>query len=288
MEEVIEYDEEGKPSIVEKNKLLIPEIQFQTFDLRDEQTQRQFLQQLKSEGVPLSDKSMAFGFNYDFDDELEKMQEEIIQKTVTQQEAKVQAYRILQARGLPIPPDLKAEIEGGAAGSPMPGTAQPGSMGINPPGADLGGLTPEPGSPIVMPNEPGDMGGPSVPGGAPGAAPMPPGPAGGAPEISSERMRGPGLPTPPGGPGGLRGPRGASVEAAGMVKSCPYCRGSVHDDDKDGDTYKCPHCGERFDADDKQATILQKLPRLKEASATLPELVREAYEDEPDSDNTEE
>jgi hypothetical protein len=289
MEEVIEYDEEtGQPSIVEKNKLLIPEIQFQTFDLRDEQTQRQFLQQLKSEGVPLSDKSMAFGFNYDFDDELEKMQEEIIQKTVTQQEAKVQAYRILQARGLPIPPDLKAEIEGGAAGSPMPGTAQPGSMGINPPGADLGGLTPEPGSPIVMPNEPGDMGGPSVPGGAPGAAPMPPGPAGGAPEISSERMRGPGLPTPPGGPGGLRGPRGASVEAAGMVKSCPYCRGSVHDDDKDGDTYKCPHCGERFDADDKQATILQKLPRLKEASATLPELVREAYEDEPDSDNTEE
>jgi hypothetical protein len=58
------------------------------------------------------------------------MQEEIIQKTVTQQEAKVQAYRILQARGLPIPPDLKAEIEGGAAGSPMPGTAQPGAMGI--------------------------------------------------------------------------------------------------------------------------------------------------------------
>jgi hypothetical protein len=239
MEEVIEYDEEGNPNIVEKNKLLIPDVRFQTFDLRDEQTQRQFLQQLKAEGVPVSDKTMAFGVHFDFEEELEKMQEETIQKTVTQQEAKVQAYRILQARGLPIPPDLKAEIEGGQAGATPPGTAQPGEMGITPPGADMGGMTPEPGSPIVMPPEPGDMmGGPSAPGGAPAAGAIPPGPAGGAPEISSERMRGPGLPTPPGGPGGLRGPRGASVE----------------ENDK----------------------VIQKLPRM-ESSATLPELVREKY-----------
>lgn len=251
MEEVIEYDEEGNPTIVEKNKLLIPDVRFQTFDLRDEQTNRQFLQQLKSEGVPISDKTMAFGVHFDFDEELEKMQEETIQKTVTQQEAKVQAYRILQARGLPIPPDLKAEIEGGAAGQPQPGMAQPGAMGITPPpDGMMDGTTPDPGSPIVMPPEPGggmDMGGPTAPGGAPAAGPIP-GLAGGSPEISQERMRGPGGPTPPGAPGGLRGPRGASVEDS----------------------------------------TVRKLPR-RVSNATLPELVTEEYvEDEPESDQTEE
>jgi ribosomal protein S27E len=289
MEEVIEYDEEGNPNIVEKNKLLIPDVRFQTFDLRDEQTQRQFLQQLKAEGVPVSDKTMAFGVHFDFEEELEKMQEETIQKTVTQQEAKVQAYRILQARGLPIPPDLKAEIEGGAAGAPAPGTAQPGAMGITPPGADMGRMTPEPGSPIVMPNEPGDMmGGPSAPGGAPAAGAIPPGPAGGAPEISSERMRGPGLPTPPGGPGGLGRPRGASVEAgspdAGFEDfKCPECgaegRDSVYEDPEGG--FECRKCGNAI-------TSKVTLPRRK-SSATLPELVREKYvEDEPESEQTEE
>jgi hypothetical protein len=251
MEEVIEYDEEGNPTIVEKNKLLIPELRMKVFDLRDEQTQRQFLQQLKTEGVPISDQTMAMGMQYDFPEELERMQEEIIQKTVTQQEAKVQAYRILQARGLPIPPDLKAEIEGGAAGAEQPGMAQPGAMGITPPpGGGMGGLTPEPGEPIIMPNEPGDMGGPTVPGGAPAAGAIPGG-AGGSPEISQERMRGPGLPTPPGGPGGAGRPTGASVQ--------------------DSDT----------------RTPIEKLPR-RVASGMLPTLVTKEYVDEPESDNAEE
>jgi hypothetical protein len=248
MEEVIEYDEEGNPNIVEKNKLLIPDVRFSTFDLRDEQTQRSFLQQLKAEGVPVSDTTMAMGMHFDFDEELERMQEEIIQKTVVQQEAKVQAYRILQARGLPIPPDLKGEIEGGAAGAPMPGTAEPGAMGITPPGADLGGGTPQPGEPIVMPPEPG---GQMAPGGAPSAGPVT-GPAGGAPDMSHERGRGP-QPTPPGTP---------SVPGR---PSAPWLGSSV-----------------KSSSEDKGDSVLEKLPR-RESDATLPELVTREYEDD-DSD----
>jgi hypothetical protein len=248
MEEVIEYDEEGNPNIVEKNKLLIPDVRFSTFDLRDEQTQRSFLQQLKAEGVPVSDTTMAMGMHFDFDEELERMQEEIIQKTVVQQEAKVQAYRILQARGLPIPPDLKGEIEGGAAGAPMPGTAQPGAMGITPPGADLGGGTPQPGEPIVMPPEPG---GQMAPGGAPSAGAIT-GPAGGAPDMSHERGQGP-QPTPPGTP---------SVPGR---PSAPWLGSSV-----------------KSSSEDKGDSVLEKLPR-RESDATLPELVTREYEDD-DSD----
>ena len=250
MEEVIEYDEEGNPTIVEKNKLLIPDVRFQTFDVRDEQTQRTFLQQLKSEGVPLADKTLAMGMNFDFDEELEKMQEEIIKKTVTQQEAKVQAYRILQARGLPIPPDLKAEIEGGAAGQAAPGTAQPGAMGITPPpGGGMAGETPQPGEPIVMPPEPGEA---TTPGGPPGAAPID-GLAGGSPEISQERMRGPGGPTPPGAPGGAGRPLGATQAS------------------DEGNT------------SDSKESVLESLPR-RMSSAKLPELVTEEYDDSEDTE----
>jgi hypothetical protein len=297
MEEVIEYDEEGNPMIVEKNKLLIPELRMKVFDLRDEQTQRQFYQQLKAEGVPISDKTMAMGAQFVFDEELEMMQEEIIKKTVTQQEAKVQAYRILQARGLPIPPDLKAEIEGGAAG-PEPGVPTPGAMGITaPPGGGMIGTTPQAGEPIVMPNEPG--GGPSVPGGPPGAGAIPPGPPGAAPEISQERMRGPGLPTPPGTPGGVGRPVGASVEAKNY--SCKYCseqatKGHIW---AEGAAIipTCDKHGERAlsalqengygDPDEVRdlTKVSEKLPRRK-SSGTLPSLVTREYEEE-DTDSTE-
>lgn len=37
---------------------------------------------------------------------------ELIRKTVAQQEAKVKTYDYLKKFGLPIPPDLKKEIEG--------------------------------------------------------------------------------------------------------------------------------------------------------------------------------
>lgn len=38
--------------------------------------------------------------------------QELIRKTIAQQEAKMKTYDHLKAFGLPIPPDLKREIEG--------------------------------------------------------------------------------------------------------------------------------------------------------------------------------
>jgi len=203
MEEVVEWDEEGNPHIVEKHKLLVPELEFESLDVRDEATERQFLQSLRSMGVPISDERLMVGVSFDFKDSLDEMQEEMIQKTVAQQMAKLQTYKILRAQGLSIPPDLQAEIEGGGAppapgGAPMGGGPMDGmgggsvDVGAPPPGGGGGG------GGMVMPPAPGDlgpggMGGPVPGGGPPPAGPIPSGPAGSVPPVSNERR--PGMPT---------------------------------------------------------------------------------------------
>lgn len=201
MEEVVEWDEEGNPHIVEKHKLMVPEVEMEVLDLRDEATERQFLQQLRASGVPISDERMMVGISFEFKDSLDEMQEEMIQKTVAQQMAKLQTYKILRAQGLSIPPDLKAEIEGGGAQSPGMGgpPGGPPGMGGGPPGGppiDIGapGPTGGPGG-IVMPPPPGDIGPPagvSDTGPPGGIQPLNPGPAGTVPQISHEPR--PGMP----------------------------------------------------------------------------------------------
>ena len=110
MEEVIDFDEEGKPFIEQRHKLLYPQMEMQSLDIRDEATQRQFLMALRQMGVPISDERMMVGLNFTFEDSLDELSEEAIQKTVAQQIAKLQAYKILLQGGFPIPPDLKAEV----------------------------------------------------------------------------------------------------------------------------------------------------------------------------------
>jgi hypothetical protein len=152
MEEVVEYDDDGNEVIVEKNKLLIPELRMKVLDLRDEATQRQFLQALKAQGVPLPDQDIAMGMNYDFDEALMRTQEEMIQKTVAQQEAKVKTFNILQAKGLPIPPDLQAEIMGMA--TPVSGDSSA-AMGPGGPGQGMLEMPPAPGgAPAMGPRSP--------------------------------------------------------------------------------------------------------------------------------------
>lgn len=201
MEEVVEWDDDGNPHIVEKHKLLVPDIEMDTLDVRDEATQRMFLQSLRAQGVPISDERLMVGLTFTLDDTLDEMYEEVIQKTVSQQMAKLQTYKILRAQGLTIPPALQAEVEGGAAGA----GGGPGGPG-GPPGGPGGGggMPPMPagGGALVMPPPPVGMGGggAGMPfGGGPGAG-VGVRPPGAAPDISSERR--PGMPAAGPGAGG--------------------------------------------------------------------------------------
>lgn len=207
MEEVLERDEEGNEVIVEKNKLLVPDMRMKVLDLRDEATQRQFLQALKQQGVPIPDQDIAMGMHYDFEEALTMSEEELIQKTVSQQEAKVKTYSILVAKGLPIPADLKAEVEG-APGYSAPTPGESTNLSVNPP---------EVGDDIVMPPPPG---------GTPGIEPYNP-QRGQRPEQSDERSpipppgQVPNQPMIPGVPGqpGLLGVPGAPKPAVSSVVS---------------------------------------------------------------------
>ncbi|MBU6232381.1 hypothetical protein KGP36_07140 [Patescibacteria group bacterium] len=215
MEEVVEYDEEGNPHIVERHKLLYPTPNFQTLDVRDEATQRMWLMSLRSMGVPISDQRLMVGVEFKFEDTLDELYEETIQKTVAQQMAKLQVYKILRAQGLTIPPQLQMEMEGGGGG----GGGAPGGM-EGPPGGHGGpgmgaGAPPGGVGTTVMPPVPLGIGGGGLPyGPRPGVG------MGQMPGISSERMRG--MPAAPpaigaGGTGGLAKPMMASwAKTAGI------------------------------------------------------------------------
>jgi len=187
-EEVVVPDPEAKEGfrIEKRQKLLIPDMNMAVLDMRDEATERQFLQTLRTMGVPISDEHLMVGIPFEFKDSLDEMQTEMISKTVAQQEAKMETYKILVRKGLPIPPDLAAEIAtmGQEGAAPQEGGVGPGMA----PG----------GGPIAMPPAPGGMGeglGPGGMGGTPpGGGPPPAGPIGSekgpVPEISNERRPG--------------------------------------------------------------------------------------------------
>ncbi len=200
MEEVIEFDEEGNAFIEQRHKLMVPEMEMASLDMRDEATERQFLMALRQMGVPISDERLMVNVGFEWEDSLDELSQEAIQKTVAQQMAKLQTYKIMLQSGLPIPPDLKAEVESISAPG-QPGGSQPGlppGGGALPPGSvagDAPGATAPPGAgqggDYVMPPVPQDITKALNPGGPPAYGPGGPGGGpGGAPDISSERMQG--------------------------------------------------------------------------------------------------
>jgi hypothetical protein len=205
-EEVVEYDEEGRKSIVEKRKLLIPDLEFETLDLRDEATERQFLMTLRQMGVPIPDQKLMIGMNVELKDLADEYDEELMTKTISQQRAKMKTYKALQAAGLPIPPDLKAEVEAALNPGSQTPVAPPGGgmpqLPGGPPGGPggPGGPAGGPGEKIVMPSPPAGLGPTGLGTGAPGPstpaiAPNGQGIGNGfAPPASFERR--PGMPRP--------------------------------------------------------------------------------------------
>jgi len=105
--EIVETDPRtGEETIRKVPKLLIPDIKFQSLNLRDEAQERSFLQMLKNAGVPISDRSLAVNVPIEFESELEKQSEEMVDKLVAQAQAMKKAAELIKAQGLPMPPEL--------------------------------------------------------------------------------------------------------------------------------------------------------------------------------------
>jgi hypothetical protein len=188
-ETVVRYDEEGNKTYSEEPKLLVPDMTFESLDLRDEATERQFLQEMRQLGVPIPDERLLIGISWKGKDMVEDYNQELMTKTIAQQRAKMQTYIALTAMGAPVPQDLRAEVETVLQSGPGAGAApmNPGSLtpGVSAPGEAPG----PPGSPVVMPPAPPGLGAPPG-GGPPATQATPAGPRGNVPEVSNERRPG--------------------------------------------------------------------------------------------------
>ena len=109
--EIVEYDEEtGEEYIRKVPKLLIPDVKFSTLNLRDEAQERAFISQLKSMGVPVSDKTLAVNIDVEFDQELERQAEESVAKMMATAQAMKKVQDLCDAQNLPYPPELAQHL----------------------------------------------------------------------------------------------------------------------------------------------------------------------------------
>jgi len=109
--EIVEYDEEtGEEHIRKVPKLLIPDVKFSTLNLRDEAQERAFIAQLKSMGVPVSDKTLAVNIDVEFDQELERQAEESVAKMMATAQAMKKVQDLCDAQDLPYPPELAQHL----------------------------------------------------------------------------------------------------------------------------------------------------------------------------------
>lgn len=99
-EEVYEVDEEGHGYVRKRPKLLVPDLNFATMNLRDEATERQFLTTLKQQGVPIADSTLMVNIPFEFEEELEKVQQEKTKKVIAEAEFKGKVKKALRAKGL--------------------------------------------------------------------------------------------------------------------------------------------------------------------------------------------
>jgi hypothetical protein len=129
MEEVLETDEEtGEKRLVEQPKLLVPELKFKVLNLSDEDARRQFIEALRSGGVPVSQRTRTRGLDVDLQEEEEVSSDEAVRQAVKEQETRRQTFIALRDGGLPIPEDLATDFSPHAQVQGMP--AMPGAPGM--------------------------------------------------------------------------------------------------------------------------------------------------------------
>jgi hypothetical protein len=119
MEEIFEVDDEGNGKIIEQPKLLVPDIKFKTMNLKDEESQRQFLEQLRAAGIPISMKTRLVNVPIDLDEEIETSKEEAVKLAVAEQEARKEQFKALRNAGLPIDPMLRQDFGPQANNAPQ-------------------------------------------------------------------------------------------------------------------------------------------------------------------------
>jgi hypothetical protein len=149
MQEVLEVDDEGNERIVEKPKLLVPELHMKVMNLRSEDQERQFVEQLRQSGIPVSMQTRMVNLPIDLEQEAEMVEDEQVDLAVRQQEVRRRTFEALRDRGLPIPEDLVRDFQpvAGEGGAPATRAPSPPRLGETPEQEAMGvGLSSEQGA----------------------------------------------------------------------------------------------------------------------------------------------
>jgi hypothetical protein len=110
-EEIYEVDEEtGEERIVEQPKLLVPDLEFKTLNISDEEDERQFVETLAAAGVPVPYRARLTTTGIDFDEAIEERSQEDVALAVAEQETRKKTFQALQRAGLPIAADLAQDF----------------------------------------------------------------------------------------------------------------------------------------------------------------------------------
>lgn len=105
-ETVLMQDElTGEEYVEERPKLAVPEVNFRTMNLRDETVERQFLIELKQAGVPVADQSFMINIPIEFDEEVNKVQREKMDKVLAELHYQKRLFTAIFINHLPVPPE---------------------------------------------------------------------------------------------------------------------------------------------------------------------------------------
>lgn len=229
--EIVEVDPEtGEEYIRKVPKLLIPEVKWSVLNLRDEATERAFVQQLKAAGVPVSDKMLAINLPVNFKEELERSAEETVQKGLATSQAMDKLQKLCDAQKLPYPPELAQQLgatlqlrQALSQTEMLEGQTEMQEMQMKQMGA-AGQMGLIPGVPAPPPPEPEDAsGGPGAPAqaGVPSSTP----PQGGVPTSGPPMTAGPVVPNPVELPRNRQRPEESDEMRAGTPRAASLKKG---------------------------------------------------------------
>jgi hypothetical protein len=127
MERVQETDPEtGEIRFIERPKLLLPDLKIKAMNIKNEDQLNSLLEQLRQQGVPISQRTRLTNVPVDLDEEQEAFVDEQVNQAVLAQEVRRRTYVQLKTQGLPIPDDLKEDFEPKVDDpEPTPGAVDP-------------------------------------------------------------------------------------------------------------------------------------------------------------------
>lgn len=122
-EEVLKKDPEtGEQMVIQRPKLLVPELEIKAMDMKDEVTRQQMFDMAQEQGIAISARTRFINVPIDLDEEREMVIQERVKDAVADAQVQKETYLALSQRGYPLPQELEDTFRPKAADAQEPRT----------------------------------------------------------------------------------------------------------------------------------------------------------------------